>query len=155
MREELDTSRKNEQLVKIKEKEIDALNNQVRDLKLKSSQYQARLKESEENCAQLEAIIAKLEARKDELKYESECALDQLNREKETFQKAEEKWRSRAELMKKLEDQIRAISTSNLAKEKEMKTKLDANNRTVVEAKQAEMEALEKLRGKAEISNRS
>ena len=57
MREELEASRKNEQLIKIKEKEIDAVNNQVRDLKLKSSQYQARLKESQENCAQLEGRV--------------------------------------------------------------------------------------------------
>ena len=49
--------------------------------------------------------------------------------------------------MRKLEDQIRAISTSNLSKEKEMKAKLEANSRTVVEAKQAEMDALEKAQG--------
>ena len=49
--------------------------------------------------------------------------------------------------MRKLEDQIRAISTSNMSKEKEMKAKLEANSRTVVEAKQAEMDALEKARG--------
>ena len=73
--------------------------------------------------------------------------MDQVAREKENFKKAEEKWRSRAELMKKLEDQIRVISTSNLSKEKEMKTKLEANNRIAIEAKQAEMDALEKMRG--------
>ena len=59
MRDELENSRKNEQLIKIKEKEIDALNNQVRDLKLKSSQYQTRLKESQENSAQLEGLVKK------------------------------------------------------------------------------------------------
>ena len=61
--------------MKIKEKEVDSLNAQVRDLKLKMNQLQTRQKESDENNSHLESMISKLETRKSELKFEGNFGL--------------------------------------------------------------------------------
>ena len=73
MRSELEKVAQLEQTVKIKEKEVDSLNSQVRELKLKLGQIQTRLKESDENTSHLESIVSKLETRKRELKFEGKC----------------------------------------------------------------------------------
>ena len=75
MKGEMEKKVQLEQTVKIKEKEVDSLNAQVRDLKLKMNQLQTRQKESDENNSHLESMISKLETRKSELKFEGNFGL--------------------------------------------------------------------------------
>merc|ERR1711935_611364 len=98
------------------------------------------------NTSHLESIVSKLETRKRELKFEVDQVQEELHTQRESSLEAEEKWKSRATVMARLEEQIKSISQVTMNKENELKKRLETSNKFLVAARQGEFELNERIK---------
>ena len=147
LKNELEKEKEGRTLLRIKEKEIDAVNMNVRDLKLKLNQMSDRAQDAEAMVADLESALAKAESRKDELKYENVKAREESDSIRVEMQSNQEKWSKRNDFITKLEKQIKSVTDNNQQKENKMLETINKMHTNVLNLEEKNMSLSEALKG--------